>query len=106
MIYDQPFCTIGSKGEFRGASHGYLPPISLPDVNGQASTDGGGGEPRKESNVTDPLSEIQQQLDSIKSENQWLRNRINYLYDKKRKPKKQNNVETLDFSESNPTKIQ
>ena len=60
-------------------------PISLPDVNGQASTDGGGGEPRKESNVTDPLSEIQQQLDSIKSENQWLRNRINYLYDRKKK---------------------
>ena len=31
MINSQPFCIIGSKGKFRGAHYGYLPPLELPE---------------------------------------------------------------------------
>ena len=29
--YDQPFCVIGSKGEFKGARFNYLSPLELPE---------------------------------------------------------------------------
>ena len=29
--YDQPFCVIGSKGEFKGAHFNYLSPLELPE---------------------------------------------------------------------------
>jgi len=30
MIYDQPFCIIGSRGIFKGAHFGYLPALEFP----------------------------------------------------------------------------
>lgn len=32
MTYSQPFNIRGSKGEFRGARHGYLPALEIADI--------------------------------------------------------------------------
>ena len=86
MTYDQPFCTIGSTGEFRGVSHGYLPPLEEPEPV------------TKERDVASDYEALDKRINQILSIVTYNQNRINEHIDKAKKSaaKKKQDVK-IDF---------